>query len=273
MTISEEKVIIVRANDANGRQRNRLEVYGREWAAGQGVPVPRVVDHDPNGSWMVTERVQTLPPTGADYVDIAMESAQRIEAGEPPRPVEPATTWRHPNRWRTPLRAFQLASAGISPLLFIHARRSAAALPSVVPSHFDYHPGNVLHSSADAPAATIIDFEYLRMGPRYADAIRLFTTLESHADAAYGVDWLLQRTPRSEWPGISAQLRWLALRPLAELITVESGPPRALLMRARERWRLAQQWVQEIDRAYRQPNHPPSIPSASGSLPPPEDAI
>lgn len=273
MTISDEKTIVVRANDENGRRRNRLEVYGRVWAAKQGVPVPRVVDHDPDGSWLVTERAPTLPPAGADYVAIAMESAQRIEAGQEPRPLEPITTWRHPNRWRTPLRAVQLAAAGISPLLFVQARRSAAALPSVVPSHFDYHPGNVLHASADAEAATIIDFEYLRMGPRYADAIRLFTTLESHADAAYGVDWLLQRTPRSEWPGIAVQLRWLALRPLAELITVENGPPRALLMRARERWRLAQQWVKEIDRGYRQPTPPPSIPPASRSLPPPEDAV
>lgn len=272
MTASEETVIVVRANDANGRRRNRLEVYGRQWAADQDVPVPRVIDHEDDGSRMVTERVRALAPAGTAYVDAALESARRIEEGAPPRPIEPATTWRHPNRWRTPVRALQLASAGISPVLFVQARRKAAALPSVVPSHFDYHPGNVLHAAAGAPAATIIDFEYLRMGPRHADAIRLFTTLESHADAAYGVDRLLRRTSRAEWPGISTQLRWLALRPLAELITVENGPPRALLMRARERWRLAQQWVQEIDRGYRQPIHRPPAPPVTGSLPPPEGA-
>lgn len=249
MTAPDDRVIVVRADDANGRRRNRLEVYGRAWAAEQGVPVPRVIDHDPAGAWLVTERARSLPRTGTEYVEVAMESARRIARGEPPSPGEPATTWRHPNRWRTPVRAVQLAAAGVSPLLFVHARHAAAQLPSVVPSHFDYHPGNVFHTKAggDLPA-TIIDFEYLRMGPRHADAIRFITTLASHEDASFGVDWLLHRTPRGERPGIAVQLRWLALRPLAELITVESGPSPALLQRAQERWRLAQAWVAEIER-------------------------
>ncbi|MEZ5086856.1 MAG: phosphotransferase [Tessaracoccus sp.] len=251
------QVIVVHADDPNGKRRNRLEVYGRRWAATQGVPVPRVIDHDPEGRWLVSERAHGYAPKGPEYLDAALESANRIAAGTPPRPQEVATTWRHPHRWKAPLRALQLAAGGVSPATFIAARRAVAALPPEVPSHCDFHIGNVLFTRRRADgivqAATIIDFEYLRMGPRHADAIRLFTTVESHQDAAHGVDVLLRGTTANHWPAIAVQLRWLALRPLAELLTVEGGPDPELLSRARERWRLAQQWVRDIERAQRTP--------------------
>lgn len=256
-------VIVVRAADANGRRRNRLEVYGRGWAAAQGVPVPRVIDHDPDGGRLVSERVRSLPREGVEYLEAALESAARIAAGTPPVLPDPATTWRDPRRWRTPLRAAQLAAAGVPPALFVAERRAAARLPDEVPSHCDFHIGNVL--LVDRPpgtdrAATVIDFEYLRMGPRHADAIRLFTTLASHEDAALGVDLLLRRTAAGEWPAIAVQLRWLALRPLAELITVQGGPDPVKLDRARERWRLARLWARDIDAAHRaHASRPPAI--------------
>lgn len=247
------ETITVHADDADGRRRNRLEVYGRRWAAAQGVPVPQVIEAAEDGSRLVGRRIRALPPEGRAYVDAALESAALIAAGAAPRPPEPATTWRHPDRRRTALRAVQLAVAGISPVCFAAARGAANRLPSPVPSHFDFHTGNVLLSAAAADtdaAAFVIDFEYLRMGPVHADALRLLTTVPREEDAEYGLDLLLRAAPAREWPGIAAQLRWLALRPLAEFVTAEDPQEPRRVARARRRWALGRAWVRDIERAH-----------------------
>ncbi|WP_029089510.1 phosphotransferase [Brevibacterium album] len=252
------ETITVHADDADGRRRNRLEVYGRRWAAAQGVPVPQVIEAAEDGSRFVGRRIRALPSEGRAYVDAALESAALIAAGAAPRPPAPATTWRHPDRRRTAVRAVQLAAAGISPVRFAAARAAANRLPSAVPSHFDFHTGNVLLSAA-APgpaaagtdaAAFVIDFEYLRMGPAHADALRLLTTVPRAEDAEYGLDLLLRTAPAREWPGIAAQLRWLALRPLAEFITAEDPQDPHRVARARRRWALGRAWAQDIERAH-----------------------
>ena len=215
--------------------------------------MPRIIDFSTDGSWMLSERAYFAEPSGHEYVDMAFESAERIASAVHPAPPDAITTWRNPDRKGTLKRAFKLAFAGISPLLFIRARSAAAQLPDEVPCHFDFHTGNVLHTEPRPgdmiAAATIIDFEYLRMGPRHADKLRLITTLKSHADAAYGLDLLLQQTPKDQWSTIVIQLRWLALRPLAELIAADRKIDPALIKNARERWRLAQQWIKEINNA------------------------
>jgi hypothetical protein len=249
-----DDVIVVHADDADDRRRNRLEVYGRRWAAAQGVPVPRIIDHAPDGSLLISEHVRSRPAEGAEYIEAALEIAARIAGGPPPRPPEATTSWRNPNRRATAQRAVELLVAGISPATFVHARRAASDLPSDLPSHRDFHVHNVLLAEArSAPGgqlATVIDFEYLGLAPRHGDAIRLLTTVGAHADAAHGLDLLLRRTARTGWPALAVQLRWLGLRQLAELVTADDvpAPERA---RAQQRWHLARTWAREIERTHR----------------------
>lgn len=247
-------VIVERAEDADARRRNRLEVYGRRWAAEQGVPVPRIIDYDEAGSWLVSERAHFRPAEGPDYIEAALESAERIAAGSRPDPPGIVTGWRNPRRWASVLRGLKLSASGVSPHTFLAARRAASELPIVVPSHGDFHVHNVLDiepgPDGSCTAATVIDFEYLQLGSQDADAVRLLSTVESHADAAYGVDLLVRKASRREWPTIAVQLRWLGLRQWAEVITGpdDMEPERP---RASERWKLTRKWAQEIERACR----------------------
>lgn len=248
---SSSDVLVVRAEGPQGRRRNLLEVYGRQWAAEQGVPVPRVIDHDPDGAWLVGERIHPGLPAGSEYLELAFEAARRIEEGAEPHPPLAPTTWRNPNRRRTVMRAAKLARGGVSPSVFIRARKAAAELPREVPSHCDFHIGNVLLPGPSSPhsgdAAVVIDFEYLCMGPRYADVIRLITTLVSHDDAVDAFEMLAQRSSRAEWHSIAIQLRWLGLRPLAELLATTQRSDHSKIVHARERWILARQWATEIE--------------------------
>lgn len=245
-----DDVIVERAEHADARRRNRLEVYGRQWAAQQGVPVPRIIDYDADGSWLVSERAHFRPAAGPEYIEAALESAERIAAGSHPRPPGIATGWRNPRRWASVLRGLKLSASGVSPYSFLAARRAASALPTVVPSHGDFHVHNVLDIEPEPEtrdtAATVIDFEYLQLGSQHADAVRLLSTVESHADAAYGIDLLVSRAPRREWPTIAVQLRWLGLRQWAEVITGpdDMEPERP---RASQRWKLTRRWAQEIE--------------------------
>jgi len=265
---SSDDVIVVRAASTEERRRNRLEVYGRRWAAAQGVPVPRVLDHSPDGGLLVSEHVCARPAEGAEYIEAALDVGARIAAGSPPRLPEATTSWRNPNRRATAQRALKLLAAGISPATFVQARRAASELPSDTPSHRDFHVHNVLltdvRSVHDAPPVSVIDFEYLGFAPRHADAIRLITTVGSPVDAEHGVDLLLRRTPRPEWPALAVQLHWLGLRQFAELVTADDEPA-SERDRARKRWHQARRWVREIERTHRTTSSPTiSRPSAAG---------
>lgn len=246
-----DDVIVVRAEDADDQRRNRLEVYGRRWAAEQGVPVPRIIDHKPDGSLLVSEHVRSRPAEGTEYIEAALDIAARITAASPPKLPEATTSWRNPNRRATVQRGLELLVAGISPATFLHARRAAADLPPDSPSHRDFHVHNVLLTEArpgvEDPIISVIDFEYLGFAPRHADAIRLITTVGSHVDAAHGLDLLLRGTARHGWPAFAVQLRWLGLRQLAELVTADDVPATERA-RAQERWLLSRRWVREIER-------------------------
>lgn len=246
--------IAVEAADAEGRRRNRLEYFGRVWAAEQGVRVPRILEFREDGSHLVSERIVPGSPVGRGYIDAAFASAERIAAGRAPEMRETPSTWRHPDRWAAPRRAARLLAAGISPVLFFSSRRAVLRLPRTVPSHSDYYYNNVIVPEAEhavsgavtVEPAYVIDFERLQMGPAHGDVIRLITTVPQVEDAEYGLERILRTAPSRDWAAIADLLRWHSLRPWTEFVTSTIEPDFHELLRARRRWAWGRLWADDI---------------------------
>lgn len=239
--------------DDEGRRRNRLEVHGRAWAEQHGIRVPRIVAHDPDGAWLVSEDAAGGDPTGHEFVDAALDVADRIAAADPLTSAEAPSSWRASRRG-TARRAARIWRAGITPYRFVDERRQAQALPPEVPVHGDLYEGNVLYTGHGP--ATIIDWEHAGRGPRHADAIRLITTVRRSEDAEYGLERLLREAPRSSWPSITVQVRWLSLRHYVDHFAGGSDDPlpAAEVDGARRRWQRAVEWADDIDGARRRPS-------------------
>lgn len=232
--------------DEEGRRRNRLEVQGRAWALEHGVLVPRVVAHEPGGAWLVSEDLASGPTTGTDFVDAALDVADRITAAPPMRSSEAPSSWRASRRGLS-RRVARIWRAGITPARFVRERRRAHDLPQEVAVHGDLYEGNVLF--AGSGAAAVIDWEHAGMGPRHADALRLITTLRRPEDADHGLERILRGAPRSSWPAISTQVRWLALRHYVDHFAGDTEDEVAPedLTDARCRWQQAVGWADDLD--------------------------
>lgn len=231
--------------DDDGRRRNRLEVRGRQWAASHGIQVPHTMAHDPGGAWLVTQNLTSLPQEGEDFVDAGLDVAARIGAMTPLTADEEISGWKAP-LWSAGRRAILLARAGISPQEFFRVRGRALELPATHASHGDLHDGNILYDNVTG--ATVIDWEHTGTGPEYADALRLVTTLEIDADADYAFEAVMRDAPQAAWPAIGAQLRWLALRHLADHCTTPEPIPEPRMAALHRRWKHSGEWARQLQR-------------------------
>lgn len=237
--------IVFRAGTADERRRLRRELSGRRWAADCGIPVPPVLDAATDGSWMISALAVARPSTGRGYVDAALTVADRIAAQDPPPTGDGPSGWRA-RPWSRPVRALQLRRAGISPTGFRSERAHAAALAPTGAVHGDFHDGNVL--ALEPVAVTIIDWEHLTRGPRFADHVRLIVTIDDPADALHGLHRLLEGSTAEERRSIAVQLRWLSTRHLADHITAPHVPAQRRA-EVRDRWRAAHRWARQVDEA------------------------
>lgn len=234
------------AVDEQGRRRNRLETQGRTWAERHGIRVPRIVDHDPTGAWLVSEEVASDPRRGKDYVDLGLAVAERIAGAQPLATADATSGWRAPSRGRV-VRATQLWRGGIHPRQFLRDRGAALGLPAGGAVHGDLYDSNVLYPKGES--AVVIDWEHAGTGPRHHDEIRFLTTLSLDEDAEYALECLLRRAARSDREAIGIQLRWLSLRHYADQIV--PGPevvPEERVREVERRWLQATQWADEIAR-------------------------
>ncbi len=233
--------------DDEGRRRNRLETQGRAWAERHGIPVPRIVDHDPGGAWLVSEEVERGSRRGTRYVDAGLAIADRIARARPMASLEAGSGWRSSHRGRV-RRAAQLWRGGIHPREFVRVRTAALSLPTCVPVHGDLYDANLFFP--DGESAVLIDWEHAGTGPRYHDAIRFLTTLSLDEDAEYALDSVLRQAGRSDREIIATQLRWLSLRHYADQVV--AGPELVReehLQHVRRRWLRATGWADEIEHA------------------------
>ena len=208
-------VLEVAQSDA-GRIRIERELWGRTWATRHGIPTATVHAADPDGGWMVSEWVEPGAPGGSSYLDHAVAAAVAIAHAPVPPPGPPASVWRsarHAAAART-VRAI----AGRMPMqLWWAARTAVQALPQVPVAHGDFYHRNVLWRP-DAGQVCVVDWEYLGIGPRHGDLLRLWTILPARADRDALLERILAATPSAQHREVAALGLWLALRLLGENI-------------------------------------------------------
>lgn len=231
------------ADHPGRRARIILEAGRLRWAASVGVSVPPVVDHAPDGAWLVTRRVANDPGRGAGYVEAVTPIARAIESAPPP----PAELLTPPGHWRAPRRSLVVRSLrmALSPLAireFRELQRAALALPEDTPCHGDFHTRNVLYD-ATSRTACLVDWERFGYAARGTDLFTLWPTLLD-ADARAGVlEAALAGSNPAERARLGVLHRWLALRNLAIIVTEDR-----LRDRDRDRARAAADRVAEARR-------------------------
>ncbi len=205
-------VVVELAAGAAGQLRLRREIWGRAWAQTVGVPTVRLLGADPDGGWLVSEWVEALPPTGAAFLDRAIDVADRIAAAPPPLPGPPPAVWRSPRS--AALVRTARALAGRMPMrLWLASRAVAGGLPRVAVAHGDYYHRNVLWRDGEV---RVVDWEFLGEGPRHGDLLRMWTVLPARDDRDALIDRLLGRADAAGRREIAALALFLALRLLGE---------------------------------------------------------
>jgi aminoglycoside phosphotransferase len=188
------------------RERTRLL-----WARDAGIPVPEVIET--SDTMLVTARSPADHPTGATYVQLAIEAAGAIAAADPPelsassRRSAPASTLL--------VRGLRSIAGRLDPRRFIEARRAASQLSHDTLSHGDFHPNNVLFDAQTA-RVTVIDWSYLGFQPLHSDLIYFWTRLADTEDRALLADRLVET---SDDPfHLAILLRWISIRSFAEML-------------------------------------------------------
>lgn len=212
-------VLVDLATSEHGRRLVRLEVEGRAWAAGAGVPVPGVHAADPDGRWMVGARAHGVSCRGPGAVRAALDAADRVAACSAPRPALAPSTWSGDRR-TLPARVARSLLGGLPIRRFREARAAARALTDVASGHGDLYRRNVI---ADQDDISVIDWEFLGPHPRWSDHVRLWSTLTDTADRTLAVGHLEDVVPLSGHPQLAVLVRHLTLRLLAENV---AAPPR-----------------------------------------------
>jgi len=208
------------AGDAGARRRVLLEVRRLDWAREQGLRVPPMVAHAPDGSWLVSELVPSDGPVGPGYVLAAAEAARALAAlpSPPPDVLEGSYGRRAPRRGRL-RRVARLLAGGVNVREFAGLRRAAASLAADTVTHGDFHPNNVLYDEA-AGAVTLTDFEMLGLAPAGSDLLLLWVTLDRDEDRELILDELLRDAGAEERRRLSIVHRWIAIRTLAERVAL-----------------------------------------------------
>ena len=205
--LNDPALVVATARTADERRRLQREELGRRWAAEHGIPTPAVVASDPDGRWLVGERVEEA---GVVPLGDALEIAARIARAPVPDLGIAPSTWRASPLTR-PLRALMLPTVGVSPMTFLRVRAAAADLPRDHSVHGDFHPGNLLRSGA---GPVVVDWEHLGAGYARADELRFLTTQPLDVSIPE-VESMMLSAGRVERRRIVACFRWLTLRNLA----------------------------------------------------------
>lgn len=216
-------VVVYLAGGEPERTRVWLEALRLRWAASVGIPVPAVVEVDRRFRWLAVERVPDDPPEGRDYVRAAL-FAGRTVASAPPPPVDVvgAARPRRASRRSIPVRLARMVRSPLDVAEFRAVRRAALALPSVELAHGDFHPANVLFDRRSG-RVRLIDFEFLGLAPRGTDPLMLWTALDRSEDRHAVIDAVLTGTSPEERERLAVLHRWLALRVLADLVTLPAA--------------------------------------------------
>jgi len=210
-----QDVVVDVAVDARGKHLNRLEAHGRAWARDHGVRVPRLLATDPDGCWLVGERVDLAPPAGTDYLASALEQASLVARAPLAEDRPEATTWRAPRRTRPARTARLVSRTGTLALTMLGVRRAVQALPRSQTAHGDFYFRNVLRP-ADGEQVLVVDWEHLDRAPAGTDALRLWSTTKDDDDRARVLDQVMSPLGRDERADASLLAYWLSLRLVAE---------------------------------------------------------
>lgn len=203
-------LVVEVADSPAGRVRIRRELWGRAWATTVGLCTPTVYGADPDGAWLVGEWIDSAPPGGPDFLDRAIETAERIRTAPPPPPGPPASVWRSPRR-AAPARTARAVVARMPLRLWWAARSAARALPQTPVVHGDFYHRNVLWQP-DRGRVSVVDWEYLGPGPHHVDLLRMWTILPERAERDALLDRVLAAAPAPERREIAVLGLYLALR-------------------------------------------------------------
>lgn len=207
-------VLLEVAATDEGRRQIRNEVAGRAWAVSVGVRTPAVLGHDPLGAWMMGEYAV---PAVLDiaYVEAVLEQAERIgRAAVPPPTSEDTRSWRS-SRSRRVTRAALVAAGGLSVSLFLRSRRAYHALAFDVPVHGDFYDLNVPRAADGRP--TVVDWEYMARGPRFSDALRMWSCLPEPHLRHHLLDHLLGQCGTAQARAqVGVVARWMVVRQIGE---------------------------------------------------------
>lgn len=210
--LSPDSVLTV-AVDAEGRRLNRVEARCRQWAGAHGIPVPDVLDADPEGAWLLARRVHTHAPEGTAYVHAALDVADRIAGLPAPELDLPASQWRA-SRASLPARLLRSVAGGLNPLAFVRARRAAAGLTTLATSHGDFYRRNVLADAAGT--VSVVDWEFVGSAPQWTDHVRLWSTLRRPDDRRVAWERITSGIGPQDAKHLSILVRWMTLRLLGE---------------------------------------------------------
>lgn len=204
------------AYDDRTRSRIREEAARLAWAAGQGIPVPAVVEL--TDDWLISVRATDDKASGgAAYVTAAIGAARAIAAAAEAPPSLRAPVAAHGGGRRAGLqRLYRIVRSPLSPREFRAARASAAQLPRDTLAHGDFVLHNVLFDAA-RERVTVIDWEYLTTAPAHFDLLMLWVRLADASDRAAVLDETLRTTRDRRALGVLHH--WLAVRLLADLVT------------------------------------------------------
>lgn len=190
------------------RERSRLL-----WARDAGIPVPEVIEA--SDSMLVTVRSPADRPTGAAYVQLAIEAAGAIAAAGPPELPKASGRRRAPSSTLL-VRGLRSIAGRLDPRRFIEARRAASELPRDTLSHGDFNLNNVLFD-AQAARVAVIDWSYLGFQPRHTDLIYFWTRLPAAEDRVFLAERLIEET--DDPLPLAILLRWISIRSFAEMLT------------------------------------------------------
>ena len=204
------------AHDNRTRNRIREEAQRLAWAARNGIPVPAVVEVQPD--WLVTTRaVNDGVTTGRPYVEAAVAAARALAAAvEPPPSLRAPLAAHGGGRWAGLVRLSRIVRSPLSPGEFRAARAAAATLPRDTLAHGDYVLHNILFDASKA-SVTVIDWEFLTRAPAHQDLLMLWPRLTEAADRALVLEEVERTTKDRRAAGVLHH--WLAIRLLADLVT------------------------------------------------------
>ena len=205
--------------DEAARSRLAREAALLDWAAGQEIAVPQVVEL--TADRLVTRRVAADEQRGAAFVAAAVAAADSVARATPPAPalLQTSSSRRAPRR-TVLVRAARMARSPLSLAEFRRARAGLGRLHDSTLAHGDFHPRNLLYDSA-AGVVRLVDWATVGPGPAGADLLSLLPQLPHPDDRAALLAAVRARVADEQH--LAALRHWMAVRYVADLVT---GRPR-----------------------------------------------